>query len=233
MNKNEEKILREFENKINYSFKDKKVLKEALVHSSYANENKANGVQCNERLEFLGDSVLGLSISSHLFKSVDLPEGELTKKRATIVCEKSLSEAAKKIDMGEFLFLGKGEEATGGRGRASILADAFEAVIGAIYIDGGIQKASRFILTLLEDIIEGSIRGEIYRDHKTELQEILQSIGKGEKIKYNLIDEFGPDHDKKFVMEVKFNDKILGRGQGRTKKEAEQRAAQKAIEGLV
>lgn len=233
MNKNDQKILRNFEEKIGYSFKDRAVLKEALSHSSYANENKVYGAKCNERLEFLGDSVLGLAVSSHLFKNLELQEGELTKKRATIVCERSLSQAAKKINMGEFLFLGKGEEATGGRERSSILADAFEAVIGAIYIDGGMEKATEFILVLLSDIIQASMRGNIFRDHKTELQEILQSIGNGEKIRYELVDEFGPDHDKKFIMEVKFNEKVLGRGQGRTKKEAEQEAAKKAIERFV
>ncbi len=230
MNKNDQKILKSFEEKIGYSFKDRAVLKEALSHSSYANENKVYGAKCNERLEFLGDSVLGLSVSSYLFKNLELQEGELTKKRATIVCEKSLSQAAKKINMGDFLFLGKGEEATGGRDRSSILADAFEAVIGAIYIDGGMEQATEFIQVRLNEIIRASMDGNIFRDHKTELQEILQSIGKGEKIRYVLIDEFGPDHDKKFIMEVRFNEKVLGSGQGRTKKEAEQEAAKKAIE---
>jgi len=226
-------VLDRFEKAIGYEFGDKRLLAEALVHSSYANENRHKGRVCNERLEFLGDSVLGIVVSDYLFKNTELPEGELTKKRAAIVCEKSLSDAGNKIGLGGYLFLGKGEEATGGRERASILADAFEAVIGAIYLDSGIYEASLFIIRLLEDTIRGSIEGRIFRDHKTELQEILQGIGSGEKIKYELVSESGPDHNKKFVMEVKFGDRSLGSGEGKTKKEAEQEAAKVAIERFV
>ncbi|MZQ75573.1 MAG: ribonuclease III [Peptoclostridium sp.] len=226
-------VLDRFEKAIGYEFSDKRLLAEALVHSSYANENRHKGRVCNERLEFLGDSVLGIVVSDYLFKNTELPEGELTKKRAAIVCEKSLSDAGNKIGLGGYLFLGKGEEATGGRERASILADAFEAVIGAIYLDSGIYEASIFIIRLLEETIKGSIEGRIFRDHKTELQEILQGIGSGEKIKYELVSESGPDHNKKFVMEVKFGDRSLGAGEGKTKKEAEQEAAKVAIERFV
>lgn len=226
-------VLDRFEKAIGYEFSDKRLLAEALVHSSYANENRHKGRVCNERLEFLGDSVLGIVVSDYLFKNTELPEGELTKKRAAIVCEKSLSDAGNKIGLGGYLFLGKGEEATGGRERASILADAFEAVIGAIYLDSGIYEASIFIIRLLEETIKGSIEGRIFRDHKTELQEILQGIGSGEKIKYELVSESGPDHNKKFVMEVKFGDRSLGEGEGKTKKEAEQEAAKVAIERFV
>ena len=200
-----------FEQKINYEFKNKEYILEALTHSSYSNENK--NYAFNERLEFLGDSVLSIVISDYLFKKeTKLPEGELTKIRANIVCEESLS-----------------EEATGGRERISILADALEAVIAAIYLDGGLDKAREFILTYMDKIINDSIKGKIFRDYKTCLQEVLQSNGEN-NIWYKLIEEKGPDHNKRFVMEVGINDTVLGVGEGKSKKDAEQVAAKCALD---
>lgn len=217
-----------FEQKINYEFKNKEYILEALTHSSYSNENK--NYPFNERLEFLGDSVLSIVISDYLFKKeTKLPEGELTKIRANIVCEESLSEVSKNIHLGKYILLGKGEEATGGRERISILADALEAVIAAIYLDGGIKCAREFILTNMEKIINDSIKGKIFRDYKTCLQEVLQSNGEN-NIWYKLIEEKGPDHNKRFVMEVGINDTVLGVGEGKSKKDAEQVAAKCALD---
>ena len=217
-----------FEQKINYEFKNKEYILEALTHSSYSNENK--NYPFNERLEFLGDSVLSIVISDYLFKKeTKLPEGELTKIRANIVCEESLSEVSKNIHLGKYMLLGKGEEATGGRERISILADALEAVIAAIYLDGGIKCAREFILTNMEIIINDSIKGKIFRDYKTCLQEVLQSNGEN-NIWYKLIEEKGPDHNKRFVMEVGINDTVLGVGEGKSKKDAEQVAAKCALD---
>ena len=217
-----------FEQKINYEFKNKEYILEALTHSSYSNENK--NYPFNERLEFLGDSVLSIVISDYLFKKeTKLPEGELTKIRANIVCEESLSEVSKNIHLGKYMLLGKGEEATGGRERISILADALEAVIAAIYLDGGIKCAREFILTNMEKIINDSIKGKIFRDYKTCLQEVLQSNGEN-NIWYKLIEEKGPDHNKRVVMEVGINDTVLGVGEGKSKKDAEQVAAKCALD---
>ena len=217
-----------FEQKINYEFKNKEYILEALTHSSYSNENK--NYPFNERLEFLGDSVLSIVISDYLFKKeTKLPEGELTKIRANIVCEESLSEVSKNIHLGKYMLLGKGEEATGGRERISILADALEAVIAAIYLDGGIKCAREFILTNMEKIINDSIKGKIFRDYKTCLQEVLQSNGEN-NIWYKLIEEKGPDHNKRFVKEVGINDTVLGVGEGKSKKDAEQVAAKCALD---
>lgn len=217
-----------FEKKINYRFENKKYILEALTHSSYSNENK--NFPFNERLEFLGDSVLSIVISDYLFKKeTKLPEGELTKIRANIVCEESLSEVSKSIHLGKYMLLGKGEEATGGRDRISILADALEAVIAAIYLDGGMESASRFILDYMSQIINDSIKGKIFRDYKTCLQEVLQSNGEN-NIWYKLVDEKGPDHNKRFVMEVGINNTVLGVGEGKSKKDAEQVAAKCALD---
>ena len=217
-----------FEENINYEFTNKEYILEALTHSSYSNENK--NYPFNERLEFLGYSVLSIVISDYLFKKeTKLPEGELTKIRANIVCEESLSEVSKNIHLGKYMLLGKGEEATGGRERISILADALEAVIAAIYLDGGIKCAREFILTNMEKIINDSIKGKIFRDYKTCLQEVLQSNGEN-NIWYKLIEEKGPDHNKRFVMEVGINDTVLGVGEGKSKKDAEQVAAKCALD---
>ncbi|MDB8804484.1 ribonuclease III [Romboutsia sp. 1001216sp1] len=225
------KNIDEFENVIGYKFKNKEYILEALTHSSYSNENKE--YDFNERLEFLGDSVLSIVVSEYLFKKEsNLPEGELTKLRANIVCEESLSEAANEINLGIYMLLGKGEEATGGRYRMSILADAFEAVIAAIYLDGGLEPSRVFILKYMEGIICDSRKGKIFRDYKTHLQEVLQ--GKGESnIWYRLVDEKGPDHNKRFIMEVGINERVLGVGEGKSKKEAEQIAAKKALQVTI
>lgn len=220
-----------FEKIISYEFKNKQYILEALTHSSYSNENKSYAF--NERLEFLGDSVLGVVVSDYLFKNeTELPEGELTKLRANIVCEESLSEVAKKIELGTHILLGRGEEATGGRDRISILADAFEAVIAAIYLDGGIENARKFVLTQMDEIIQDSIKGRIFRDYKTHLQEVIQSQGES-NIVYDLVEEIGPDHNKRFVMQVRLNEEILGTGEGKSKKEAEQSAAKQALRRMI
>ena len=220
-----------FEEIINYKFKNKAYILEALTHSSYSNENKSYAF--NERLEFLGDSVLGIVVSDFLFKNeTELPEGELTKLRANIVCEESLSDVAKHLNLGKHILLGRGEEATGGRDRVSILADAFEAVIAAINLEGGIEPAKTFVLKNMEEIIEDSIKGRIFRDYKTHLQEVVQSQGES-NIVYNLVEEIGPDHNKRFVMEVRLNDESLGKGEGKSKKEAEQSAAKQALRRMI
>ena len=220
-----------FERNISYEFKNKEYILEALTHSSYSNENKKYNF--NERLEFLGDSVLGIVISDYLFKAEkELPEGELTKLRANIVCEESLNDVAISINLGEFMLLGKGEEATGGRQRISILADAVEAVIAAIYLDGGMDKARIFVLKNMEDIINDSVKGKIFRDYKTHLQEVLQSKGEN-NIWYKLIEEKGPDHNKRFIMQVSLDEQVLGIGEGKSKKEAEQLAAKVALNKIL
>lgn len=220
-----------FETIIKYKFSNKEYILEALTHSSYSNENK--NYNFNERLEFLGDSVLSIIVSDYLFKNEkDLPEGELTKLRANIVCEESLSDVANEIELGKHMLLGKGEEATGGRQRISILADAFEAVIAAIYLDGGLESAREFVLDYMEDIIIDSRKGKIFRDYKTHLQEVLQGQGIN-NIWYKLLDEKGPDHNKRFIMQVGTNEKVLGLGEGKSKKEAEQLAAKIALKELI
>lgn len=220
----------ELQKKINYEFQDVKLLKEALTHSSYSNEYKKIKNRNNERLEFLGDSILGLIISNYLFRlKKELPEGELTKIRAAIVCERSLKDIAKSIHLGEYLYLGKGEESTGGRTRDSILADATEALIAAIYLDGGFRKATDFVLDHMGDIISQAIQGKIMRDYKTQLQELIQKDNK-ENIIYKLVDQLGPDHDKTFKMNVFLGEKLIGTGIGKSKKEAEQEAAKDAME---
>ena len=216
-----------FEQIIGYSFKDKSLLEQALSHSSYANEKK-NAGGSNERLEFLGDSVLSIVVSDYLYKHfTQVAEGELTKLGASLVCEKSLHVFAQQIHLGDFLRLGKGEENTGGRERPSILADAFEAVIAAIYLDGGMEPASKHILRFMPEDIEHG-KKPVYSDYKTVLQEIVQKNPE-EKVEYVLIGEEGPDHNKRFVVEVRLNSQVIGKGKGRSKKEAEQLAAKEAL----
>lgn len=218
--------IRAFEEKIGYEFKDKSYIQTALTHSSFANEHKE--FNYNERLEFLGDSVLGLVVSDYLFRARnDLPEGKLTRLRANVVCEESLSAVARKINLGDHLFLGKGEKASGGSDRDSILADATEAVIAAIYLDGGFDQAKDFILSNLRDTIAKNIDGNIFRDYKTILQEIIQ--GNNGKISYKLVGESGPDHNKEFEMQVKCGQETIGIGKGKNKKEAEKEAARDAL----
>ncbi|WP_130806897.1 ribonuclease III [Senegalia massiliensis] len=229
LSKTRKEKLKQFQEKINYEFSDITLLNKALTHSSYANEFKSKKILYNERLEFLGDSVLGLVISDYIFnKYKNFPEGELTKIRALTVCEPSLAERSKKLNLGKFMLLGKGEEATGGRTRISILSDAFEAVIGAIYLDGGMKASKKFILDNLLETIINAVNGEMLLDYKTELQEIIQQDSNS-NIKYNVVKEEGPDHNKKFYVEVSNNNKVLGTGKGNSKKEAEQNAAKFAL----
>ena len=225
---NLDKNLEEFQGKIRYYFNDKELLIEALSHSSYANE-KRKGRNSNERLEFLGDSVLSIVVSQYLFEHfTHLPEGELTKIRASLVCEKSLYEFAKQIDLGEHILLGKGEENTGGRERVSILADAFEAVIAAVFLDGGLEAARRHILKFITKDIDDR-KPVSFSDHKTILQEIIQKNPE-EKVEYKLVGQSGPDHNKAFKVQVRLNSNVIGTGIGRSKKEAEQMAAKEALE---
>lgn len=230
--KGRKEVLGEFQNEIGYNFEDLELLNRAFTHSSYANEHKRQRLFNNERLEFLGDSVLSLVVSNYIFeKYPDYPEGELTKLRATVVCEPSLALVAKKLKLGKYLLLGKGEEATGGRERVSIVADAVEAVIGAIYLDGSLTSAREFILNSFTDIIDEAVTGNLFIDYKTELQEVLQRSTKS-KIKYVVINEEGPDHNKVFHIGVKVGNKLLGEGVGRSKKEAEQNSAKVALNNL-
>ncbi|MGN9164040.1 ribonuclease III [Tissierellaceae bacterium HCP3S3_D8] len=218
------------EGNLNYSFKDKRLLKKALTHSSYGNENNMRITENNERLEFLGDTVLNLIVSQYLYKKYpNYPEGELTKIRAKVVCESSLAYAARRIGIGDYLLLGKGEEATGGRDRESILADAMEAIVGAIYMDSDFEIANELLLNNFEDsIVDAVANGDLFIDYKTELQERLQKKGKS-KVDYVVIKEEGPDHNKIFYMDVCVDEKRIGTGMGRNKKEAEQMAAKEAL----
>ena len=218
--------LTELESRIGYSFKDKTLLVKALTHSSYANEKKLGKGGCNERLEFLGDAVLELISSHFLFeKYPKLPEGELTKKRASLVCEPSLAYCAREFGLPQFLLLGKGEDMTGGRNRDSIVSDATEALLGAIYLDGGFANAKEFVLKFILNDIEHK---QLFYDSKTILQEIVQEKGT-QPVEYVLIAEEGPDHNKSFTVEARVNGRLMGTGTGHTKKAAEQAAAYQAI----
>ena len=223
------KKLHELEGRIGYRFTDRQLLTQAMTHSSYANEHRLNKLECNERLEFLGDSVLEVVSSDFLYhKYPERPEGDLTKIRASIVCEPTLAYCAEDIDLGAYLLLGKGEEATGGRGRASVVSDAMEALIGAIYLDGGFANAKEFIHKFILSDLENK---KLFFDSKTILQEIVQAdINK--PITYQLLKEEGPDHNKAFYVEVFIGDVDYGTGKGRTKKAAEQQAAYQAILAL-
>ena len=224
------KDIKKFEIEIGYEFLNKQNAILALTHSSYANENKSEKLKSNERIEFLGDAILNVAISEKIYIfNAELAEGEMTKARATIVCESSLMKSASKIKLGSFLLMGKGEEVTGGRSRPSILSDAFEAVIGAIYIDGGIERAKDFIYNQMSTLIADSVKGAIQLDYKTQLQEVVQKKIES-KIVYEIIKEKGPDHNKAFVSQVKVNDLIVGIGEGKSKKESEQNAAKAALE---
>ena len=220
---------KEFQEIIGYQFTDESYLKIALTHSSYANENRNKNVQYNERLEFLGDSVLGLIVSRYIFENFpQLPEGKLTKMRAAVVCERSLWECAVNIDLGKYLILGNGEEHMGGRTRMSILADAFEALIAAIYLDSGIETVREWVMGQLYETIMEASRGKMFKDYKTEFQEVVQKNG-DVNIRYEVVGESGPDHDKIFVVNVYLNGELMGSGEGSSKKKAEQQAAQNAL----
>lgn len=217
------------ETRLGYFYKDKSILSLALTHSSYANENK-NSKGYNERLEFLGDSVLSIIVSKYLFTNFPkMPEGELSKTRAALVCEKSLAAFAREIQLGRFLLLGKGEVQNGGNDRDSILADAFEALIASLYLDGGIGVAEKFVLKFISEQMEDKKVSSAFVDYKTELQEIIQQ-NKEEKVEYVVVDESGPAHDKSFTVEVHLNSNVIGKGTGKSKKIAEQMAAKEALE---
>ena len=204
------------EKKLGYRFRDRALLGEALNHSSYANEHRG-GLGSNERLEFLGDSVLGFVSAEYLFREhPDLPEGDLTRMRASLVCEQSLYEVARELELGSYLKLGRGEEAGGGRERQSILADATEAVFAAVYLDGGIQPVRELIVRVL---LSQAPAAEERRDYKTTLQEVVQRRS-GQVLTYHMLSQSGPDHNKTFLFEVRLNDESVGCGEGHSKKEA-------------
>lgn len=219
--------IKELEFKLDVVFKDKNLLVEALTHSSCINQNKL--IKYNERLEFLGDSVLQLCISEYLYTNhLDKSEGELTKIRSLIVCENSLFEIAQKLDLGQYMFMSKGEELTGGRSRVSILADCVEAIIAAIFLDRGIMQAKNFIMKNFKVIIDKALSNQIILDYKTRLQETLQQNG-DVSIVYDLVKFEGPPHRRVFFTQVLINNKVSGNGAGYSKKEAEQQAAKEAL----
>jgi ribonuclease-3 len=222
--------LEQFQNNIGYQFENIKLLEQALVHSSYANENKMSKEENNERLEFLGDAVLEIVTSYYLFiKYPDMLEGELTKLRASIVCEPTLAKFSKEIHLGDFIMLGKGEENSGGRNRSSVLSDTIEALIGAIYLDGGLEATTEFVYnTLLKDVE----KKKLFVDSKTHLQELIQKVSE-KPLEYVVVTESGPDHNKIFEVVVRHKNKVIGQGSGRSKKAAEQEAASDAIKKLT
>ncbi|MCI8282555.1 MAG: ribonuclease III [Lachnospiraceae bacterium] len=216
----------EFQERIGYRFRNRNLLRQALTHSSYSNERRMSKFANNERLEFLGDAVLELVTSEFLFETYpDYPEGELTRMRASMVCEQTLAFCTRQLELGRYLMLGKGEDMTGGRERKSVLSDALEAVIGAVYLDGGFASAKEFIHKYVLNDIEHK---QLFFDSKTILQEMVQGSHKGE-LSYRLLEESGPDHDKKYLVEVLVGESSIGQGEGRTKKGAEQEAAYQAL----
>lgn len=215
------------EERLGYKFNNINLLKNALTHSSYANEVRG-GFSSNERLEFLGDSVLSIVVSDYIYRHYpNMPEGELTKLRASLVCEKSLCTFSRELELGNYLMLGKGEEKGGGRERDSILADAFEAVLAAIYLDGGMEPAKRHVMNFVLRELQHT-DDEVFKDYKTALQEIIQRNPE-ETVSYILTGESGPDHDKEFTVEVRLNSNVIGKGTGKNKKRAEQMAAKEAL----
>ena len=219
-------LLEELQDKIGYRFQNTELLKQALTHSSFANEQKINKLKDYERLEFLGDAVLELVSSEFLFReNPQMPEGQLTKLRASMVCEPALAYCAKDIDVGSYILLGRGEEYTGGRYRSSITSDVMEAIIGAIFLDGGIENAKKHIYRFILSDLENKI---LFLDSKTILQEEIQKK-KDAQLRYELIGESGPDHNKQFTVDAYLNDVLIGSGTGRTKKAAEQQAAYEAL----
>ncbi len=229
MNEQREKEIQDLTKKYELKMASNSLLNVALTHPTYVFENRSKNLESNQRLEFLGDAVLGLAVAEYLYeKFPKLPEGELTKMRAAVVCESSLAKCSKNIELGKYLLLGKGENMTGGRERTSNLADAFEAVIGAIYLEKGYLKAKKFIITQLhEDIIRAS-KG-IYNDFKTMLQEKMQKIY-SDNVVYKVLSEEGPDHNKVFLVGVYLKGNMLEKGEGNNKKEAEQKAAKNALD---
>lgn len=224
------KQLNRFESIINYKFNNIEILEKSLTHSSYSNEDKKYTKVNNERLEFLGDAVLSIAVSRYIFDNYpDYPEGDLTKLRSQVVCEDTLSIVALSLGIGSFLLLGKGEESSGGRDRKSILADAVEAIIAAIYIDGGYREAEKFVLSNLTKHIQRAVKGKIITDYKSYLQEYYQGKSQNCKIRYSVIKEEGPDHEKMFHVNVLVNKAVVGSGAGKSKKLAEQDAARIAL----
>jgi len=234
LNKKNVSNINYIENKIGYSFTDKNLLFTALTHSTYSYESREKFCANNERLEFLGDSVLDLIVGDILFKDSDImPEGIMSKVRALIVCETTLSEVAKFIDLGDCLFLGKGEELTDGRNKISNLSNAMEAIIAAIYLDGGYENAYKTVEKLLGKYIKNAKTGKIVYDYKSKFIEYVQSIKEQENIKFCIIKEEGPEHNRTFYAQIIYNETILGTGCGSTKKEAEQEAAKQAYEKMT
>ncbi|MFW6386726.1 MAG: ribonuclease III [Bacillota bacterium] len=221
--------IQQVEEELNIEFSDWELIQRALIHKSYVNENPDQEIKNNERLEFLGDSVLNLTISSYIFRNfTDYPEGKLAKMRAILVSAPILSRKAREFNLGEYVIMGRGEEMTGGRERDSILADTMEAVFGAIYLDKGIEKVSDFIIDIFSKDIEIVSSEKYIRDYKTRLQELTQEQST-KRPEYNVVAEKGPDHNKTFVVEVSFAGKVLGRGKASSIKEAEQDAAKEAF----
>ena len=221
------------ERRIGYTFKDKSLLTVALTHSSFTNERKARGEdsKCNERLEFLGDSVLSVVTSTHIFNEyTDLQEGDLTKIRAAVVCEKALSKYAAEIGLGKYMYLGRGEDMNNGRERASITSDAFEALLAAMFIDAGndMEPVRKFVLPFIDEEIGHIRNGGAFEDYKTALQQIIQQAS-SEKLEYVLVGESGPDHEKIFEVEARLNSNVIGHGKAGSKREAEQLAAKEAL----
>ena len=223
-------MIKDLETAIGYQFQNINLLHNALAHSSYANERWHNSLMSNERLEFLGDSILGMLVAEHLYKTFpDRPEGDLTRMRADMVCEKALAKVAQQIGLGQHLLLGKGEEQGGGRSRNSILADAVESVIAACFLDGGMEPAVQFVTKFI--LVNVPVTKLHNADYKTALQELVQQK-KNQVISYTLVGESGPDHDKQFRVELSINGKVVGAGLGSSKKRAEQDAAREALEKL-
>lgn len=213
-----------------YRFRNEKLLKTALTHSSYASEHRLGYERNNERLEFIGDAYVDAVVGAELFEVMDKAhEGMLSRCRADVVCEDSLADTAMKMGLGEFLYLGKGEESSGGRSKASILADAFEALVGAVILDGGYDAGREVILKLLGDRIKPAAEGKLNKDFKTKLQEALQDKDHGVRINYTVTGQTGPDHNKTFNVQVEANGKVLGSGSGPSKAKAEQAAAEEAL----
>jgi len=223
------RIVEELESRIGYKYRNKKLAVNALVHSSYSNEHHDFISGNNERLEFLGDAILDFILSLMLYNdSANFSEGEMSKMRALIVCESSLNECAMKIGLGDLVLLGRGEKANGGKTRPSIMSDTMEAIIGSIYLDGGMKAAEAFVKRILSETYSKATKGMLFMDYKTALQEELQKSG-DVKIQYKLIDAVGPDHSKTFKISVYVNDVPIGTGTGRSKKDAEQMAAKAAL----
>ncbi len=224
----------DLEARLGHIFTEKQLLQTALTHSSYSNEMRAHGqeIACNERLEFLGDSVLSLTVSEYLYAHYDRPEGDLTRIRAAVVCERALAKFAAEIALGDYLMLGRGEDMNNGRARASILADAFEAVLAALFLDGGRDTVRTFLMPLVCKELETLETTQIMSDYKTALQQVVQQA-EGERLEYVLVGESGPDHQKQFEVEARLNSNVIGRGRGKSKREAEQNAAREAMKLFV